>query len=138
MTFYCSSHRDYLPLSSFYPSSIRNGETRCKTCSNNYRLVRRQRDPIRLLQWKMYQSEHRYCGGESAYPSKDEVQAIVQKCGGKSVLGEGEGELCIVRMDPDLPLHENPWNAALVTSQQSRHLPRIREKRLLAFSNKSK
>lgn len=137
MTFYCSIHKEYFPESSFYPSSIRNGETRCKQCNNKQRELRRKQDPIQLLCWKMYQSEHRY-GVKNAYPTKEEVERIVERCGGKSVLelklGETAGELCIVRMDPDLPLKQYPENAVLVTSKQSQRLPRIREKRLAIFS----
>lgn len=137
MTFYCSIHKEYFPESFFYPSSIRNGETRCKQCNNKQRNLRRKQDIIQMLQQKMYQSEHRY-GVENAYPTKEEVERIVERCGGKSVFEQpdsnDEGELCIVRMDPDLPLKQYPENGVLVTSNQSRRLPRLREKRLAVFS----
>lgn len=44
--------------------------------------------------------------------------------------------MCIVRIDVDISIDEDPSNGALVTSSQVRRLPRNREKRLKVFFNK--
>lgn len=82
----------------------------------------------------MYHSERRY-GVKNAYPTREEVEKIVERCGGKNVFKHNSANaLCIVRMDLDLPLNQYPDNAALITSEQAAHLPRTKEKRPAVFS----
>lgn len=132
-TFYCGGHKEYLPREKFFEASLKCGETRCRKCSNKERTKRRREDPMRWLQFKMYRTEHRL-QSKDAYPTIETVQEIFERYEGRSVLGDEEGgELCIVRIDSDLPLSDHPLNAALVTSKQAQSLPRKREKRIMAF-----
>ncbi len=149
---FCSGHQLHLPLSAFYKSSITAGETRCKTCNGQARRKRRRQDPLRLLQWKLYISEHRRskhhnqeadanhtgCGTRreehGVYPSLELVQNVADRFGGASAIdGALHPCMCITRFYPHLPLHLHPWNAVLVTSLQARRLPRGTAKRLAVF-----
>lgn len=132
--FYCSGHDEYFPMENFYKASVRAGETRCKVCSNKQRTKRRREDPMRWLQWKAYSSERRL-GSTAPYPSLETIKSIVERCSNKSVLGDEEGQLCVVRIDLDISIAENPLNAVLVTSKQASHLPRLRQKRINAFTS---
>lgn len=132
--FYCGGHDEYLARENFYKASLRAGETRCKECSNKERYRRRKEDPLKWLQWKVYSSERRL-GSKSPYPNLQTIKSIVERCGNKSVLGDGEGNLCIVRVDLDVSFAENPQNAVLVTSKQASRLPRLREKRIKTFAS---
>ena len=131
--YYCSGHQAWLARDSFYPASLAAGETRCKRCNGQSRRERRERDPLRRLQWKIYQMEQRRGG---SYPSLALVKAIVARFKGQSVLGGGGGgddDLCAVRYFAGLPLHRCPWNAVLVTAAQARHLPRRERERQRRF-----
>ena len=141
MTLYCPTHKEYLPEASFHPSVISKRKVAdCKECSNTKRRLRRNNDPIRLLQSKLYQSEYKFSG---VYPTKEEVESILEKYGRKSVINvpdlgldsaaTSERDLCIVRIDPNLSLREYPDNAVVVTSKQAARLPRTREARVAFF-----
>jgi len=140
---YCSGHMMRLPVSQFYPSSLKCHETRCKSCSNDYRNQRRQTDFIEYLRWKLYRSErqrtHRSASQNDThpmyipYPTRQFVQRLVDnyQCQG-SPLGPLSRDSCIVRCHPQIPIHTCPSNAVVMaTSRQARRLPRTLPKRAL-------
>ncbi len=132
---FCSGHNQLLPLSSFYPSSIKSKESRCKECNTRFRTHRRQTNTLSRLQHKLYHTEHNRGG---AYPSKEFIQSVLKRYDSKSAIpvtggGNGDENLCIVRFFSDLPLSQHPWNAVLLTTSQARHLPKTPGKRELAF-----
>ncbi len=58
----------------------------------------------------------------------DDVRAVYERHNKRSAIFEAnegeEEELSAVRYFPDLPIQEFPWNAVLLTAQQSKQLPR--------------
>lgn len=130
--FFCTEHGAYLNKSLFYASSIKNGESRCKKCNCRNRLERRKKNSLTILHWKTGRSEYRR--GASA-PPLHMIRAIVQRFGNRSAFMCGEGELCCVRYDCNVPIFDNPWNGIIVTVDQARRLPKKRERRMQAFPN---
>ena len=119
---YCSGHQADMDPASFYESSLRVGETRCKGCNGRARLERRRRDPLKWLHWKTGRAERGR--GATEAPSMTDVEAIVKRFGNTSAFLNGTGPLCIVRYDPDIALSCCPWNGVLVTAEQAQRLPR--------------
>ncbi len=133
---YCSGHGANLERAQFYAASLRAGESRCKRCNGRARHARRKRDPLRRLQWRMYQAELRR-SPQGAFSSAEAVRALGERYEWRSAIpaaddnddddDDNEKELCVVRFYADLPLHAHPWNAVPVTMAQARHLPRAGE-----------
>ena len=116
---YCSIHKTWLPKKDFYQGSLKARESRCKKCNQAQRWKRRRDNTIGRLQWNLYQRE-RQKGG--LYPSKPFIQSVLNQYHGKSVLSGTQDCLSIVRYYNDLPLHQYPWNAILVTTKEAKKL----------------
>ena len=113
---YCSGHQQWMPESEFYGASLWAGESRCKKCNSNARRERRRRDPLRRLQWKIYQMEHRHGG---SYPSTALVQSIMERH--RELMDtQNVQDLCAVRYFTNLSLERCPWNAVLLPTAQKR------------------
>jgi hypothetical protein len=128
--FFCVGHGAYLDKSLFYASSLKNRESRCKKCNCSERLKRRKKDFLTVLHWKTGRSEYRR--GSKA-PKICTMNTILQRFGNRSAFMHGEGELCCVRYDTNVPIFNNPWNGVIVTVLQAKRLPKIRERRMQAF-----
>ena len=118
-----------LPISAFYPGSIRAREARCKRCNNRARGKRRRVDPVSRLQWKIYQYERKHKASHP-YPSRESVEALLRRY---NIVAEPDSELCAVRYFDNLPISECPWNAVVMSTQDARTLPRNTEARLASF-----
>lgn len=120
---WCVRCQQYLPPSSFAPSSIARRLSRCSKCRSRIELERRRRTPAAHLAHKLYESERMREGARGQLFSPEFAQRVLDRYNGKSVISGKTAKLALHPFWPDVPACE--WNVVLVTEDEARALGRM-------------
>lgn len=108
----------------FYPAYIKNHNYLCKDCANKSVKRCRDRDPIRLMTYRTYNSSRK--NNEHNVVTYEFVSDILKRWNYKSVISDEKdlNKLCIVHYFRDLQL--SSWNSVVLTRVEARRFSHLK------------